>query len=123
MKKKNGISIRNIAWILVAALCFVSFGGASIWKPVELGETVARYDRQATATLRELNRLGVLGLTPQSTIEELLTYQRNSGKSLADILAMPTWAHKLGLLSMDYQATWYMANPFEVLPQDLQAAI
>lgn len=81
------------------------------------------FDAAATTTLRELHGLGMMERIPQKSLEELLSYQKSTGKSLAKILANPWWCRRLGLSPTEFNVTWYMSNPFDVLPADLQAAI
>jgi 3D (Asp-Asp-Asp) domain-containing protein len=89
-------------------------------------ETAARHlvvDPIATNTVKDMARLGLLQRASQSDIEELLTYQGESGKSLAQILREPVWLQRLGLSADSFKATWYAANPYDLLPVDLQIAI
>ncbi len=108
----------------MAAFLIVSFGGASIVGP--LPADVARpvqVDQLGTQSVRDLQRLGLLSSLSQESVEELLSYQSQSGKSLAQILHDPKWVQRLGLSADTFKATWYAANPYDLLPIDLQTAI
>ncbi len=82
-----------------------------------------RVDPAATKTLRELQRLGLLNRPSQEAIEQLLTHQRRTGKTLPQILREPFWVSLMGLSAVQFKSTWYAANPFDLLPRDLQSAI
>jgi hypothetical protein len=123
---KRRAQSHHLAWlsIVAVALLAVRFGGASIpTAPTIMPTENLRLDPAATQTLRELNRLGVLRSAPQPAIENLLTFQRRTGRSLAQILRDPYWVTTIGLNSTQFKATWYAANPFDLLPKDLQVAI
>lgn len=124
MNKNYHSHKRAVVAITLLALFLVNFGGASVLSPVA-GTPISplRFDTQSTLTLREMRRLGLLQAASQSTVEEILHYQQKTGASLAEIVKNPMWAKRLGLNSFNYAATWYMANPFDVLPKDLQRAI
>ena len=70
-----------------------------------------------------MDRLITNGSSYAGSVDNLLTYQRRTGRSLAQILREPFWAASLGLASTSFKATWYAANPFDMLPKDLQVAI
>ena len=122
--RKKLIYLRSFVWFLMAGFFVVGFGGASILGPSMMEDmTRLRVDHAATQTLGELHDLGLLRAPSQSVLEELLTYQRKKNKSLAQVLRDPTWTQKLGLSSFEFKATWYAANPYVLLPSDLQQAI
>lgn len=124
MKKRiNDLITRAVIGIFTAAFLVVSFGGASVVTPLLLPVRPYTLDSNATGTLREMAHLGLLSQMQQNTLEDLLAYQSKTGKSLAQILRNPVWAARLGLTSESYKATWYAANPFDLLPPDLQRAI
>jgi hypothetical protein len=123
---KRRVELHFLGWValLAVALLAVRFGAASLPSaPAVMPMEHLRIDPTATQTLRELNRLGILRLAPQPAVENLLTYQRRTGRSLAQILREPFWVATLGLSSTNFKATWYAANPFDMLPKDLQVAI
>ena len=113
-------------WFLGLAFFFMlSLAGTPIisaWIPIEYYWTPQR-DQLIVETRSELARLGILQLADDQTVHDLLTYQRKTGLSLGQILHDGEWAERLGFTSDTYKATWYMSNPFDVLPQDIQAAI
>ena len=110
--------------LVVAALLAVRYGMASIaTSPTIIPPERLRVDAAATQTLRELNRLGLLRMAPQPAVEHLLTHQRRTGRSLAQLLRDSFWIKSLGLRSTAFKATWYAANPYDLLPKDLQTAI
>jgi hypothetical protein len=124
MKKNQHNNTRAVVAITLLALFLVNFGGASMLAPVATPPlSPLRFDNQSTLILREMRRLGLLQNASQEVTEEILHYQRETGASLAEIVKNPMWAKRLGLNSFNYAATWYMANPFDVLPKDLQKAI
>ncbi len=108
-----------------AAFLIVSFGGASIVGPLPIDATSRPViqDPVGTRTLKDLAHLGLLQRGSQADIEALLTYQSQSGKSLAQILREPIWLQRFGLGANTFRATWYAANPYDLLPVDLQIAI
>jgi len=121
----RNLCVRSVVWFF-AGFCLVNLVGASIVGDQIITDgmnTYMHYDVQATETLKELNHLGLLQHSTQPAVEDLLEYQRKSGKSIAQILKNPVWCHRLGLSSVTFKATWYVANPFELLPKDLQRAI
>lgn len=126
MSKARAYS-HHLGWLLILALAAtaVRFGAASIptTPPPALPAEQFRIDPNATETLKELHRLGLLRSTTQPAVENLLTYQRRTGRSLAQLLRDPFWVANLGLSSSQFKATWYAANPFDMLPRDLQVAI
>lgn len=117
---------QRAVWIAASAamLLAVSLVGASfVGAPPLIGHETFRPDAAATKTLRELNRLGILRRATEPAVEQLLTHQRRTGKSLAQLLKEPFWVSRLGLSAVRFKSTWYAANPFDMLPKDLQAAI
>lgn len=121
---KNSI-VRSTVVFVMAAFVIVGFGGASIVGPLPLDLTTRQFiaDPAGTNTLNELAHLGLLKNLQEKAIEELLTYQNTSGKSLAEVLHDRKWLQKLGIVGSTYKATWYAANPFDLLPVDLQISI
>lgn len=116
----------NLGWLAIigVALLAVRFALASLpAAPAILPTDHLRFDPAATQTLKELNRLGLLRHAPEQSVEELLTFQRRTGRSLAQILRDPFWVATLGLSATRFKATWYAANPFDMLPKGLQSAI
>lgn len=108
----------------MAAFLIVGLGGASIVGPTfDLPVRRIVIDPLASQTLKDLIRVGLLPKTSQASLDELLTYQSSSGKSLAAILREPIWLERLSLTANTFKATWYASNPFELLPTDLQFAI
>ncbi len=124
MFKTSSWYLRVLVWFVMAGVFVSSLGGASILSPSLLeGSGQLRYYRGASATLQELQRLGLLTGAGQQTVEELLRYQSTSRKSLAQILREPLWLQRLGYSANSYKATWYAANPFDLLPIGLKSAI
>src|SRR5689334_17714777 len=88
------------------------------------GEIIRSYPLlgRSREEIRELDRIGLLNqLSPQITAE-LLDYEWQSGKNLAQVLQEPVWCHRLGLSKNEFKVTWYLSNPYEVLPEGLQKA-
>src|SRR5688572_26424607 len=105
--------IRSFVWFILTGFCLASFGGASILSPSVLeGTKPLRLNPDASGTLKELHRLGLLTKASQPTVEGLLAYQLETGKSLAEILQESRWLQSLGFAAHQYKATWYAANPF-----------
>lgn len=116
--------LRSFLWFILAGSLLMGLGGASIVGPN--GPTpgkILRIDPVGSAFLKELEHLGFLRHAPQQEIESLLNYHRATGKTLAQILREPEWAARLGFASTRFKATWYAANPFDLLPAELQKAI
>lgn len=123
---RNRSHSHHFGWIaiVIIALLAVNFGAASLpVAPMVMPTEHLRIDASATQTLKELNRLGLLRNAPQPAVENLLTFQRRTGRPLAQILRDPFWVATFGLSSTHFRATWYAANPFDMLPKDLQVAI
>jgi len=126
MKKMTGhYMIRSFAVFITAGL-IVGFGGASIVEPLPLPLDMSRHltmDPIGTQTVKDMARVGLLRQLSQASVEELLSYQVQSGKSLSEILREPKWLKRLGLSASRFKATWYASNPFDLLPVDLQIAL
>lgn len=75
------------------------------------------------STLRDLERLGLTQNVPEEILSDLLQYQLNNGLTLGQILRESEWCNKLGLRTEPFKATWYIANPFDLLTPGLQEAI
>lgn len=118
-KHKRGL----ITGLFVAVFSLVSFGVGAPYVRSFLPEESWIGRGTTISTLSELERLGLLSQAPEGTLEDLLAYQRRTGKTLAEILRDPSWSERLGLTSEIFKATWYAANPFELLPPDLRKAI
>lgn len=71
----------------------------------------------------DLDQLGLGNRLNSDQLTELLTHQQRSGRTLPQILSDARWARELGLKSVRCRATWYVANPFELLPVGLQKAL
>lgn len=71
----------------------------------------------------ELERLGLVSNTQDEVLAELMQYQKKTGYSLSQILRDEQWCNKLGFESQVFRATWYIANPFDLLPPHLQKSI
>jgi hypothetical protein len=122
----NRIYYRNTLWasVVAALLLGVQLSTASLPSgPRPVPAEPLRLDPNATQTLRELNRLGLLRNAPPGAIDKFLTYQRRTGRTLPQIMRERFWATSLGLAPVQFRATWYAANPFDLLPKDLQVAI
>lgn len=123
-KNKPHYFVRSAVVFTTAAFLIAGLGGASIVGPLPIpGVPQFVPDQVGTQTIKDLARVGLLRSISQSVIEELLAYQEESGKSLAEILREPKWLQRLGLSASTYKATWYAANPFDLLPVDLQISI
>ena len=123
---RKKIAGRSFIWFVGAAGCFVvHLIGAPIvgsWIPDNLSWT-GRMDPVQHATLKQMERLGILEIASPKAVSEAIDYQRRTGKTLARILREPGWSERLGLSAETFKATWYIANPFDILPGDLQQAI
>lgn len=116
--------LRSLLWFVLTGTLLMGLGGASIVNPTgPVPARTLRIDSQATHFLQELYELGVLDHASESEVENLLIYRRETGKSLAEILREPGWAERLGFASTRFKATWYAANPYDLLPVELRKAI
>jgi hypothetical protein len=124
-KMRSNHIIRTVACFVLAGTLVVGLGSASVLGPIPFlpNGPIYRLDNGATAALTDLNRLGLLQHIPQTSLEDLLQFQKTSGKSLAQIFKDPMWAKKLGFNATPFKATWYAANPFDLLPTDIQVAL
>ncbi|MCG3205497.1 MAG: hypothetical protein KCHDKBKB_02219 [Elusimicrobia bacterium] len=122
--RKSKLGIRSTAVFVMAGFLIVGMGGATIVGPIfpEPARQVT-LDPVATKTMQELVRLGLHKKLSQAELENFLSVQSHSQKPLSEILKDPLWLEKLGLSAKTFKATWYAANPFELLPLDLQTAI
>jgi len=113
--------IRPFAGILIAGIGWASLFGALLLHSIFSPEThVGHYSKN---TINELNRLGLLANLSEEGLIRLIDYQESGQKTLAQILRVPEWRKFLGLSSRKFKATWYVENPFDLLPVDLQKAI
>jgi hypothetical protein len=110
---------------VTAGFLVVSLGGASIVGPIFPPAPIRSFvpDFTATQQLQQLRRLGLLSRLEQSDIERLLIELDTHAQPLGRILAKPEWQKRLGLTAQTFKSTWYAANPFDLLPIDLQIAI
>ncbi len=123
-QKKSHYLIRSSAVFVTAGLLIVSFGSATIVGPLPMVPTRQLIvDNVGTQTVKDLARVGLLRNLSQQAVEDLLSYQAKTGKSLAQILREPKWLQRLGLSANTFKATWYASNPFDLLPIDLQISI
>ncbi len=74
-------------------------------------------------TLKELERLRLLDRLPSHVLGDLIDHQWETGQSLAQILRDPEWCKKIGFTTTEFKCTWYVANPYQLLPVGLQDAI
>lgn len=121
MRKMRHPYLRGTIWFAGAALCLVSLLGAPLFQsllPLDNG-----YTFQMSATKDTLETLGLGNKLDKEAMADLIRYQRITGKSLAQVLAEPGWASKLGFSTERFKATWYISNPYDLLPTDLQLAI
>lgn len=115
---------RTLLWFVLSGFMLAGFGVASIVDTTEL--TVApplKWDANASQILMELDDLGLLKSLSQTSLEKLLDHQKKTGQSLAKILGDSMWQKELGLSAQKFKSTWYAANPYVLLPRDLQKAI
>jgi 3D (Asp-Asp-Asp) domain-containing protein len=119
MMKKTGAQFyfRSFLWAAGAGLFLVSLVTGS------MVSSRSESDRRARDVVHELHRLELLTQLSPKTVTDLIDYQWHSGKTLAEILRDPVWCTRLGLSGDEFKATWYMSNPYDLLPADLQHAI
>lgn len=113
--------LRSTVWFATAALSLVSVVGAPLiqsFLPLDMG-----YHVKLKSTKSHLTHLGLEEKIDKEALVDLVEYQRVTGKSFAQVLREPAWAEKFGFSSGKYKATWYIANPYELLPPDLRQAI
>ncbi|MCB4755971.1 MAG: hypothetical protein LHV69_02895 [Elusimicrobia bacterium] len=115
-------SFKYFFWFLGAVLCLVNLPGAPLLEPWIPNQTPF-YDLRSQQTLKDLERLGLKNRLKEKTLNDLLYYQFHTGSSLPQTLKQPEWAAKLGLTPHAFKVTWYISNPFEVLPRGLQRAL
>lgn len=118
-------TLKSTFWIVLSCFFASPFGGASMGflpSPMESGR-MYRLDSRATTVLKDLSRLGLAENASQEDLEKLLSYQKRTGKSLAQILADPAWTSVFGMAPVEFKATWYAANPFDHLPAALRKEI
>jgi 3D (Asp-Asp-Asp) domain-containing protein len=113
--------LRSLVWFATAALSLVSLVGAPAihsFLPLDSG-----YRVKLKATKAHLSRLGLENKIDQDALADLIEYQHTTGKTFSQVLREPAWASKFGYTTEQFKATWYISNPFELLPVDLQEAI
>ncbi len=122
---KRQVYIKSLFWFLGAGFFLVSAVMGSFVGALSNGEVLRSYPNfgRSRESVRELTRLGLLEKMSPDLVAELLDYQWQSGKSLAQILQDPVWCHKIGLYKNEFKVTWYLSNPFDVLPPALKKAI
>jgi 3D domain len=126
MNKVNSVYLfKVLVWFLAGGLFLASLVGGSLVSTLTQEERqLAQESRtRANKTLADLDRLGLMDGLSAETMADLLEYQWQNKKSLSDILKEPEWAKRLGLSTDEYRVTWYMSNPFQLLPSGLQEMI
>ncbi|OVE78470.1 hypothetical protein BVX98_00060 [bacterium F11] len=116
---------KSLVWFVGVGFCLMSLVGVPLvgsWIPYDLGWD-RKMDSFTEQRLQELSELGLLQTAPKGSVRALLKHQKETGQSLGKILRDPVWCQKLGLQSESYKATWYMSNPYDLLPPDLQKKI
>jgi hypothetical protein len=124
--RPQGRVLWKIAFVsVVAGFLVVSLGGASIVGPIfpAAPARVLAPDTVATQQLQQLRHLGFLSRLNEEDTEHLLTQLDSGHVNLGRLLARPEWQKRLGFSAQTFKATWYAANPFDLLPIDLQIAI
>ncbi len=124
-KISRQVYYKSLFWFLGTGFFLVSAVTGSFVASLAPGErTLSRpiFGRTREAVV-ELERLGLLDGMPTSLVAELVDYQWQSGKSLAEILQDEEWCVRLGLKRKEFRVTWYLSNPFQVLPPTLQKAL
>ncbi len=126
MKKiKRQLYFKSLFWFLGAGFFLVSAVMGSFVGALTNGEVIRSYPQfgKSRGAVRELARIGLLDRMSPELVAEVLDYQWQSGKSLAQVLQDPVWCHRLGLSKNEFKVTWYLSNPFDVLPPALQKSI
>jgi len=119
-EKQKKKLIKPFAWFALTGLCLVSLFGAPA---LESNSRHGKAGVFSSQTIDELQRLDILGNLAENDLSELLRYQDTYHVSLPDVFKNPFWVAKMGYSSRKYRATWYISNPFDLLPEGLQAAI
>jgi 3D (Asp-Asp-Asp) domain-containing protein len=109
--------LKTFVWLLGAGFFLASVVAATMVGPW------SRAERKSHDAVKELERLGLLSHLPNNVIQDVIDYQGQSGKSLAEILREPYWCKRMGFAADEFKSTWYMSNPYEMLPSDLKQAI
>jgi hypothetical protein len=118
--RKFGKISPKVTFLLSLTLVFGNVSGGGI----PAANYAASYQflnqlNQAVSVVQPLSRTGY-GMA-------FLNAARNDSSLLAiafrQILDDPEQMHKLGLVTQDFRATWYLANPYDLLPTGLQNAI
>ncbi|MFN0118248.1 MAG: 3D domain-containing protein [Elusimicrobiota bacterium] len=128
MVKQNNKWVHSSIGFVILALILVGLSGASIEVPVmphepEILAQEFKFDAQSTGLIEKLDQLGLLSRLNEDRLDEFLELQINTKRSLAQILNDKEWQKELGLTSNRFLATWYVANPFEMLPVEIQKGI
>lgn len=124
-KLSRKIYFKSLFWILATGFFLVSAVMGSFVASLAPGErSLSRpiFGRTREAVV-ELDRLGLLQQMPAPLIAQLVDYQWETGKTLAEILEDETWCERLGLKRKEFKVTWYLSNPYQVLPMGLQKAL
>lgn len=125
MKTKINHRIRSLMRSSTLGLFLVILIGGSLVAnlSVEHRRMAKEAKDKANQTLKDLNRLGLMEGLKSEQIAELVEYQWQTGKTLGQILKEPYWSSALKLKTNEFKVTWYMSNPFQLLPKGLQDAI
>src|SRR5437868_1106481 len=110
------IYYKSLFWFLGTGFFLVSAVTGSFVASLAPGErTLSRpiFGRTREAVV-ELDRLGLLQQMPAPLIAELVDYQWQSGKTLAEILEDENWCERLALKRQEFRVTWYLSNPYQV---------
>lgn len=113
--------LRTAVWFLGAGLCMASLVGAPFihsFIPLD-----SKASLRIKKTKQDLEYLGLADKLSVKEVSELIEYQVVTGKNLPQVLRDETWLNRFGLTSKTFKATWYVANPFDLLPLDLKIAL
>ena len=117
--------MKSLSGFFGTGFLLVSLVGISYVHTMDVHHRRSAYESGllAAETIQGLDYLRLAENGKGKELRRLLKYQRETGKTLSQILREPEWGPRLGVSARRYKATWYMANPFDVLPTGLQEAI
>src|SRR5690348_12037838 len=108
MKKiSSTVYYKSLFWFLGTGFFLVSAVTGSFvasLAPAERSLSRPIFGRTHEAVL-ELDRLGLLDGMPANLIAELIDYQWETGKTLAEILEDENWCERLGLKRKEFRVT------------------
>ncbi len=120
MDKNQEKLIKPLTWLTFTGFCLVSLFAAPA---LQSNFWPGRTGQYSVNTASELKRLEILDTLSEHDLTELAHYQDTYHVTLPNVFKDPYWVNRLGLTSRKFRATWYISNPYDLLPKGLKTAL